>query len=289
MSESHAWRTIGRMLIVTAVLFGGISTWVWLSDQSHHEQHTYWQPVSAVEVDSGDAAVRVAAGAADRVTVQESMEWAFRRPSVSLHLTGHTLKVGVQCRSPFGSVTCAVQLTVQVPAGTAVRTVSGSGRTELSGLSGAVRAQAGSGEVSLEGLSGPVWTQSTSGQITGTDLTSRQVQAAITSGRVQLGFSRPPDSVTATATSGTVVVTLPTGQGGYRVDGHVTSGTWSVDPSVVNSASSRTIDATATSGLVRVVPFQPDPGTDSGPDAQSAPPADPASGAPSPRSTATGG
>ncbi|MER5637333.1 DUF4097 family beta strand repeat-containing protein [Kitasatospora sp. NPDC002227] len=263
MSERAVWRSIGRVLLVAAVLVGAVGTWSWLASQSQREQHVYWQPVAAVEVDGGGADVKIAAGAADRVTVQESMEWAIRKPAVSLRLVGQTLKIKAQCRTPFVTNLCSVSLTVQVPAQTSVQTLSGSGATEVTGTSGKVRAQAQSGQVVLHGLSGQVWAQCTSGEIIGTGLGSSQVQAAVSSGRIDLGFAKPPQSVTATATSGTVRVSVPPDGVGYRVDGHTTSGSWMVDPSLNSTGSPRHIDVSLTSGDVEVLPTPPGAAADS--------------------------
>ncbi|WP_441246200.1 DUF4097 family beta strand repeat-containing protein [Kitasatospora sp. McL0602] len=271
MVERQVWRVVGWLMLTTALLVGGVSSWEWLAQQSHSEQRVYWQPIKTVELDSGSAEVRLVAGAADRVTVGQKLKWALRRPSVEVQLAGQTLKVAVQCHSPLGVTGCGVTLDIQVPAATAIQARSSSGAVQIHGVSGEIRAQSLSGQFKLDGVSGPVWVKSTSGQIVGRGLASQKVQAAVTSGRIDLAFARPPEAVTVLATSGETVVAVPTDQTRYNVTGHVTSGNWGVDPGVMDSTSHRTIDATVTSGDVSVTPALPGSATDEIPDTSTNP------------------
>ncbi|GAA0677498.1 hypothetical protein GCM10010193_33460 [Kitasatospora atroaurantiaca] len=253
MSARGLWRLLGGLVLGLAVLAGGSAAWGQLARQSDTDHQTYWQPISAVEVDSGSAMVKIEAGAADRVTVSENLDWALRRPSVSRTVTGSVLKVSVSCRTPVGLMGCGVTLDIQVPAATAIRAKGSSGTTLVRGVSGEIRARTTSGQVRLDGVSGPIWAWATSGQITGKELASQVVQAAAGSGRVDLSYARSPHSVTATTTSGSLAVSVPADRTRYRVDGRTTSGSWDVDPGLLDSAADRTIDVTTMSGQVSVM------------------------------------
>jgi len=253
VTQRRLWRLLGGLVLGLALLAGGSTAWGQLARQSDTDHQTYWQPITAVEVDSGSAMVRIEAGAADRVTVWENLDWALRRPSVSRTVTGSVLKVSVSCRTPVGLMGCGVNLDIQVPAATVIRAKGSSGTTLVRGVSGEIRARTTSGQLRLDGVSGPVWAWATSGRITGKELASQVVQAAAGSGQVDLAYARPPRTVTATSTSGSVAVTVPADRTRYRVDGRTASGSWDVDPGLLDSTADRAIDVTTMSGPVSVM------------------------------------
>ncbi len=251
--ERKVWRLLGALVMAVFLLAGGASAWARMAVQTRNEQQVFWQSIKTVEVDSGSAQVSLDAGAPDRVTVRDTMDWALRRPSVATELRGTTLKVAVSCISPLGLFPCGVRLDIQVPAATAVHVRSSSGSTQVSGVSGEVWATTTSGRVRLEGVSGPIRVQATSGRIDAAELSSTEVRASAWSGRVALAFARPPRTVTVTTMSGPVAVVVPARQVRYRVGGLSTSGAWQIDPTVVGSASPRSVDVTTTSGPVSVL------------------------------------
>ncbi|MGE7432679.1 DUF4097 family beta strand repeat-containing protein [Kitasatospora sp. NPDC001175] len=120
-------------------------------------------------------------------------------------------------------------------------------------------------------MSGPVWGKSTSGSISARELGSSEVDVASSSGQMDLGFALPPRAVTATTTSGPVVVTVPGGNTRYRVDGHTSSHSWNVDPDVEDSSSARKIDITSMSGPVTVSSTSVDSSPGSVPSSESVP------------------
>jgi hypothetical protein len=112
-----------------------------------------------------------------------------------------------------------------------------------------LRLRATAGAVRLAGVSGGVWARPVSGVITGSALTARTVDAAVTSGRIRLGFEGPPASVTAAATSGAVSVGVPPGTR-YRVTGTTASGARRIEPALVDAGSGRAITLAGVSGSV---------------------------------------
>ncbi|MGK4583393.1 DUF4097 family beta strand repeat-containing protein [Kitasatospora sp. HPMI-4] len=269
------------------LLGGGVTAWSELNHQRRTAHRTFWQssnPIRTVEVSSGSAQVLVEAGAPDRVTVKEDLGWVVSRPSVSTQVVGSTLRVAVSCGGPIPVIGCSVALDIQVPTETEVHTQNSSGGTLICGVSGEIRARTTSGRLQLEGVSGPVWAKSTSGNITARELGAPVVDAASSSGQVDLGFALPPGSVTATTVSGAVVVAVPGKNTRYRVGGHTLSHSWSVDPDMEDSSSDRRIDITTMSGPVTVTSV--DSGSALAPSSASA--TEPAPGAPEPGGSAPG-
>ncbi|MDH6125269.1 DUF4097 family beta strand repeat-containing protein [Kitasatospora sp. GP82] len=270
-SSARRWRLLGVVVLVVALLAGASAAWSQLAHQGHSEHHTFWQSIKTVEVDSGSAQVLIEAGAPDRVTVKESLDWSLRRPSVTAEADGNTLRVSVSCRGPIAVIGCGAALDIQVPAATEIRTQSSSGSTLIRGISGEIRSRTSSGLLQLEYVSGQVWAKASSGQIIAKELGSSVVQAAASSGEVSLAFARPPTSVTATTTSGPVSIAVPVESTRYQVSGHRLSGSWSVDPDVSDSSSGRTIDITTMSGAVAVTSTPAGAGSGPAPTTPSAP------------------
>ncbi|MFB7663874.1 DUF4097 family beta strand repeat-containing protein [Kitasatospora sp. NPDC056138] len=258
--DSGVWRRISVVVLVIILLSGGVTAWSLLSHQSRTERRTFWQQIKTVEVDSGSAKVSVEAGAADRVTLKESLGWVTRRPSVNAQVVGSTLRVAVSCGGPISVIGCDAALDIQVPAATGIHTQGSSGDTYIRGVSGEIRAKTVSGQLWLESVSGVVWAKSASGEIVAKELGSSVVQTASSSGQMSLGFARPPESVTATTTSGPVVITVPGENMRYHVGGHTLSHSWSIDPDVEDSGSKHTIDITTMSGSVTVASGSADSG-----------------------------
>jgi hypothetical protein len=99
----------------------------------------------------------------------------------------------------------------------------------------------------MTGVSGRTWARSGSGIITGAALTAPNVDAGVTSGEIRLGFTGPPEQVTAVTTSGTVSIGVPPGFR-YRISGSTASGSRHIDPAFVDARSPRAITLTTVSG-----------------------------------------
>jgi hypothetical protein len=163
-----------------------------------------------------------------------------------------TFLVGPDC---FWAGDCGAELTLAVPAGEAVRATSGSGDVSASNLTSALNLDAGSGDILLDHLSGPLVLSASSGDISGTYISATKVQAEDGSGDIDLSFTRPPDDVDLSDSSGDITVAVPANVS-YSVVAKAPSG--STDIRVpTNPLSHNVIHLSAASGDISVVPSGP--------------------------------
>ncbi|MEV6207124.1 DUF4097 family beta strand repeat-containing protein [Kitasatospora sp. NPDC051914] len=253
--ERKVWRVLAVAVLVLAVLTGCGTAWGVLAHRTNTASRTYTEPVTALELNTGEAQVRVSAGPADRATVVQRADWAVRRSSVEQSLDKGTLRISTHCRSivgPVGPTGCGLLLDIRVPAGVPVHARATSGEVTTRGMAGDIRVETTSGAIRLDSVSGRVWAKASSGQITGESLTSANVRAVLTSGQLLLMFARPPDTVSVTATSGEIDVELPTDSTGYRIDARSVSGAVDVNPALRSDTATRRVDVATSSGQISV-------------------------------------
>ncbi|WP_431678437.1 DUF4097 family beta strand repeat-containing protein [Kitasatospora sp. KL5] len=254
-TERKVWRVLAVAVLVLAVLTGSGAAWGVLAHRTNTASRTYTEPVTALELNTGEAQIRVSAGPADRATVVQRADWAVRRSSVEQSLDKGTLRISAHCRSivgPVGPTGCGLLLDIRVPAGVPVHARATSGEVTALGMTGDIRVETTSGAIRLDSVSGRVWAKASSGQITGESLTSANVRAVLTSGQLLLMFARPPDTVSVTATSGEVDVELPTDSTGYRIDARSVSGAVDVNPALRSDTATRRVDVATSSGQISV-------------------------------------
>ncbi|MGW4809874.1 DUF4097 family beta strand repeat-containing protein, partial [Kitasatospora sp. NPDC004272] len=250
--ERRAWRVVGVLALVCAVLAGAAVAGALLIQQESVRERTYFEAVGQLDVDSGPAQVTVRVGGTDRVVVSEKTGWAVRRPVVATRIDAGTMSISVDCPEARFLHGCPVALEIQVPPSTAVHARNGSGRTEFVGLAGSVSAETGSGQIELTGVSGPIRAKSGSGQIIGTGLSASKAQLSSSSGAITLQYARPPDEATIRLASGNLVLHLPDDRNRYRIDLSSDGGGQTIDRSLQDADSSRLIDVTSASGSVTI-------------------------------------
>ncbi len=169
------------------------------------------------------------------------------------HLSVTSTAAGVVLSGPncFWVGNCGAAITLAVPSGETVKASSGSGDVTATGLGGALSLSAGSGNITASRVSGALVLDDSSGDISATDVGSARARVYAGSGDVDLSFSRPPDEVTVTDSSGNITVAVPAGVA-YNVTADASSGTDEVkvptDPS-----SDRRLVLDAGSGNIQVV------------------------------------
>lgn len=201
-----------------------------------------------VNVDSADVTVRPAATAAAE-SLRQTLTWSLNKPQVTETWQGDTLLIIEDCgsRTLFEGDSCGAALDLAVPAGIPVHVTADSGSVILRQMTGSVRAEVVSGDLELDSVAGDVWARAESGSINGNRLRSGHVEAQTESGDLTLGFAAPPDSVSCSAISGSVNVTVPPGTS-YRVTGRTLSGERQIADGLVNDNSPRTMALDSESG-----------------------------------------
>ncbi|MFF4378692.1 hypothetical protein [Kitasatospora sp. NPDC001547] len=255
MKGTKGWRVTGTVVIVLVMIGAGLQTWSMAVQQRTSTSRPYDVAIHRVHLETGSASVRVRAGRDGHVVVRQSLDWLVRKPVVSAVVVDGVLDVSMRCRLilPFTGAGCGAEIELEVPAATEVSGSVGSGSVQVEGLSGAVRMELTSGRLLLSDTSGDVTVQATSGLVQGTDLGSRRVTARVGSGSVTLGFAGVPRAVDATATSGSVEMTVPK-DSRYAFSSEVGSGHGRIDPVLADSASPNRVHAAVTSGSISINP-----------------------------------
>jgi hypothetical protein len=249
---SRSWLTIGIVVTVVVLGVGLFFGYRWLAGSgapsTDTTSATYAQPITTLDIRVESGSLTVSAGPADQTTVQSALIWDKEKPTVTQQWTGTTLAVVADCP---GSGRCEADLTITVPAGTAVTTTTETGDTALSELAGPVSARTATGEIRLSRLSGQVTAATEVGSITGTALTAADVTASTDTGDVVLGFSADPQTVSARVATGDVTVTVPQSSTGYHVTADTDTGYRRVGVTQ-DQSSGRTIVAHTDTGDVTV-------------------------------------
>lgn len=249
---SRTWLIIGivvTVVVLAAGLFFGYRALAGSgSPASDTTSTTYPQEITALDVRVDNGTLTVTTGPAGTATVQAALTWDGEKPTVTQQWTGTQLSVVTACP---GSERCEVDLTITVPAGTAVTSTTETGDTALTGLTGPVSARTDTGEIRLSGLGGQVTAATEVGSVTAHSLTSGTVTVTVETGDIALGFAADPQAVMARTNTGDVTVTVPRSSTGYQVTADTDSGDRRVGVTQDQSGS-RTIQAHTGDGDVTV-------------------------------------
>lgn len=249
---SRSWLAIGivvTVVVLAAGLFFGYRALAGSgSPSTDTTSTTYPQEITALDVRVDAGTLTVATGPASTATVQAALTWDGEKPTVTQQWTGTQLSVVTGCP---GSGRCEVDLTITVPAGTAVTSTTETGDASLTGLTGPVSVRTETGEIRLSQLGGQVTADAEVGSVTGDALTSGAVTATTETGDITLGFAADPQTVVARASTGDVTVTVPRSSTGYQITADTDSGDRRVSATQDRSAG-RTIEAHTGTGDVTV-------------------------------------
>jgi DUF4097 and DUF4098 domain-containing protein YvlB len=203
-------------------------------------------PVDQLRVDAGGGDVTLLPALGDDITIDSRTKGSLHAPRVGVEVHGTDVSIDGGC-SEFSFGTCAAEIVLHVPAGTAVRVDSASGDIVASGLSGNAELRTASGDVTVRALGGRVELESASGDIQAGDLRAHTIRAQTASGDVDLSFLDAPDTAEGDTASGDVRIAVPRGPEVYRVEIDTDSGDpeFGVNP---DPSSRRLLRATTSSG-----------------------------------------
>lgn len=250
------WIWVLVALATAGVVIVPVTLRVALKVAIHHQFGpvvTYRRDVTALNVrtDAGGS-VTIRAGQDGRIAITRTLQWVFGKPGVTQSWHDGVLNVGATCPKfdPFED--CQADVTISVPAGTAVTAEAGAGSVVVTGISGSVHLAATSGLLRVGRVSGPLWLSATSGFVAGrTGLSSPQVYASVTSGSIALRLDAGPRLLTVGVGSGYANVMLPRGFS-YRIVGSDGPGTLQIAPGLSDPGSARLLTATIGTGEVKI-------------------------------------
>lgn len=215
--------------------------------------------VSQILLDVGSGDVEVTAGPVTETRITRIVH-SSTDPDPSFTLTGTQLRLTGNCGRH-----CDVSYKIEAPAGVTVTGELASGDVSLEGVAatdvrlssgdimvrnatGAVRAVATSGDITVIDSKGPATLVASSGDLHVINA-GAPVNAKASSGDIDVKLSVPA-SVTAVASSGDVVVTVP--QSSYRVNATAGSGDVNVTDVPDDPTAKNVLDVQASSGDVTV-------------------------------------
>jgi hypothetical protein len=216
------------LIVVTLVLVG----WWAATRETRNARSRVIGPLSAIELDLGDAPVAITGGANGAVELRRTEQIAFGHPpKVTRSVSGGVLRLTSRCpETILGS--CAVSFRVAVPDNVLVNVRTTSGRVSIAGLNGSARVATGSGDVAIAGFCG--------------------FTLVVTSASGDIGSAADcsPDRMELRSGSGDVHAVVPSGR--YRVDANSDSGDERVRGLTVADDASFTVQALSGSGDVTV-------------------------------------
>jgi hypothetical protein len=245
-----AWWIAGALLTVVVVVFATGSVVSALAHEEETVRETFdGTAITSLKVDSRAGSVRILGGDGDRIEMVAEVSHGLRRTELSWEVDDDRLHVESSCPILFSQF-CTVTFTFHVPRGMDLD-VHADQSIEADTIDGDAVLAADAGHVEVTRMTGHLQLDSDAGLVSGTVLTSEQVQASSDAGRVELEFDTPPTSVTADSDAGSVEIVVPDDGADYRVyaDSDASSDDVTVDQ---RSDVDRNVSATSDAGSVTV-------------------------------------
>jgi hypothetical protein len=193
--------------------------------------------------------VVVTGGPTDAVAVTEHVTFQGHAPMITHQLLAGTLSLTSHC--PPGEF-CSVGYDITVPRAIAVRITDEVGTVRLGSLAGQVTVTVDAGQIDLSSLSGPVDALTHAGSIVGQNMTSARADLRVSTGEIDVSFSAPPASISATTDLGAVILHVPST---VAYDVTTSAGVGHIGVSVTeDTAAPRTITTRTDIGSITVEP-----------------------------------
>jgi hypothetical protein len=214
------WIWVLVALTTAAIVVPAVAVRFWLKAEEQQQSDPlaiYRGQFTAVQIQAPGGSITVSPGQAGQVSVASSLQWVFSKPAVRMVRTGRTLEISAHCPQPNPFEDCQASLAIRVPASLDVHADVGSGTADLIGLAGRLHVRATSGTITMTDVSGQVWARATTGNIAApAGLNSPSVDAAVTTGSIELDFNSPPARLVIGVGAGAAHATVPAGTH-YRV------------------------------------------------------------------------
>jgi hypothetical protein len=211
------WVIFGSLLLLGGLWWGTFN----VVDLIAHEERTERFTVSAATVDrllvdNDTGSVRIVGTDTDRISVEAEVSDGLRDTGFRREVVGSTLELEGSC-PVLGSMWCRVTYRIEVPRDLTIEVNADDGRVSVSNVDGELRIESDNGSIELADVSGALTVDSDNGRIFGRNLTSSVTSAGSSNGRIELSYSEPPDTVTASGDNGSIEVAVPEIETGYDV------------------------------------------------------------------------
>jgi hypothetical protein len=203
-------------VVVTAASVAIFSGCALLPQKTYDDEFSITDEITSVrlDVESGSITIRGVEGL-EEVTVERELRYRFDLPSEDSHRVSGGELVLEDCGPQ-----CAVDYTVEVPAGIPVSGRTTNGAIELAGL-GEIDVRTSNGRIILDDIDGVVSARTSNGRIEGEDISGGAIRVESTNGAIELRLDGAED-VRADTSNGSILVIVPDGD--YRVDMETSNG-----------------------------------------------------------------
>jgi Putative adhesin len=235
---------VGLPFVVGAAVvgaFGVVGTFAHASES--HAASYPWNGGAITLHTDGDVTVEVGTGT--QVGVAYTEHYQLKKPTVSSSTSNGGLQLTATCPGGLFGSNCQINYVLTVPAAAALNLRSGDGDIQVSGSTAPLSLDSGDGGIEFDNVTGDVVAHTGDGSISGTQVSSKNVQASTGDGGIHIEWSVGPTTVVATSGDGSIRLVVPQGSGPYWTSTH--SGDGSVHVGVVQDPSAASL-ITAESG-----------------------------------------
>lgn len=218
------WVIFGSLLLLGGLWWGTFNVVELIAHEERTERFTVSAAlVDRLLVDNDTGSVTIVGTDTDEISVEAEVSDGLRHTGFRREVVGSTLELHGSC-PVIGSMWCRVTYRIEVPRDLTIEVDTDDGRVGVSNVDGDLRIESDNGAIELSGVSGAVTVDSDNGSITGSDLTSPVTDAESSNGRIELSYSVPPDTVTASGDNGGIEIVVPEIAIGYDVTADTSNG-----------------------------------------------------------------
>jgi hypothetical protein len=198
-----------------------------------------------------DGNVTVDVGTGTQIGVTYTEHYQLKKPTVGSSVSNRGVQLTATCPGGFFGSNCAVNYVLTVPVTAALDVHSGDGDIHVSGSTAALALDSGDGDIEFDNVTGDIGARTGDGGISGTQVSSKNVQVSTGDGGININWSVAPVTVVATTGNGGIHLALPQGSGPYRTATHTGNGSVHVT-SPVDSTAAASIDAETGDGGISI-------------------------------------
>lgn len=243
--RSGALIAIGLTTIAMAV----VVILPFLSDVGGETSTQTFDGVTDLVFDLENSTVNIIGGASDAV-VEMSVTTGLFDGDVTVEQSGSTLRLEQRCPLIIGWG-CRAFFDVTLPSDVEVSGSTSNGAITAESLDEPISVTTSNGAINVVDVSGPAAFRTSNGAIFALGMTSPDVEASTSNGRVQLEFAAAPGSVRATSSNGEIVVILPDESPAYAVSTSTSNGSVVTDVRT-DPAAPASIDVETSNGDITV-------------------------------------
>jgi hypothetical protein len=229
---------VGLPCAVGAAVVGAFTVVGSFARASESHVATYQWSGGAVTLRT-DGNVTVDVGTGTQIGVTYTEHYQLKKPTVASSVSNGGVQLTATCPGGFFGSNCAVNYVLTVPATAALNLHSGDGYIHVNGSTAALSLDTGDGDIEFDNVTGNVVAHTGDGGISGTQVSSKNVQASTGDGGIHIEWSVGPTTVVATTGDGSIHLVVPQGSGPYSTSTHTGDG--SVHVGVVSDSNAASL------------------------------------------------